>query len=169
MAAVSRKGPCSGEAAVQGTGHGGPGSWPPRGAPRSALPSGELCLGVWPLVSADGGCSCPVPPCPPTNVWRAGQHQRGWWPHRPWLTPHRPAAVYLGPAESRFSSLPRMTRVDVRNYLERIYNVPVAAVRTRVQHGACRAPAALPGGGLPSSQPLRGSASWHGRELRHSG
>uniref|UniRef100_A0A5F4WJK5 Large ribosomal subunit protein uL23m n=1 Tax=Callithrix jacchus TaxID=9483 RepID=A0A5F4WJK5_CALJA len=29
-----------------------------------------------------------------------------------------------------------MTRVDLRNYLERIYNVPVAAVRTRVQHGS---------------------------------
>ncbi|XP_027264674.1 39S ribosomal protein L23, mitochondrial isoform X6 [Cricetulus griseus] len=27
-----------------------------------------------------------------------------------------------------------MTRVDLRNYLEQIYNVPVAAVRTRVQH-----------------------------------
>lgn len=27
--------------------------------------------------------------------------------------------------------------MDLRNYLERIYNVPVAAVRTRVQHGAC--------------------------------
>nr|XP_055171012.1 39S ribosomal protein L23, mitochondrial isoform X3 [Nyctereutes procyonoides] len=31
-----------------------------------------------------------------------------------------------------------MTRVDLRNYLERIYNVPVAAVRTRVQHGSNR-------------------------------
>uniref|UniRef100_A0A673TJY6 Large ribosomal subunit protein uL23m n=2 Tax=Suricata suricatta TaxID=37032 RepID=A0A673TJY6_SURSU len=31
-----------------------------------------------------------------------------------------------------------MTRVDVRNYLERIYNVPVATVRTRVQHGSNR-------------------------------
>ncbi|XP_003798461.1 39S ribosomal protein L23, mitochondrial [Otolemur garnettii] len=31
-----------------------------------------------------------------------------------------------------------MTRVDLRNYLERIYNVPVAAVRTRVQHGSHR-------------------------------
>ncbi|XP_062949920.1 large ribosomal subunit protein uL23m [Cynocephalus volans] len=31
-----------------------------------------------------------------------------------------------------------MTRVDLRNYLERIYNVPVAAVRTRVQHGSSR-------------------------------
>lgn len=30
-----------------------------------------------------------------------------------------------------------MTRVDLRNYLERIYNVPVSAVRTRVQHGGC--------------------------------
>nr|7QH7_U Chain U, 39S ribosomal protein L23, mitochondrial [Homo sapiens] len=29
-----------------------------------------------------------------------------------------------------------MTRVDLRNYLEGIYNVPVAAVRTRVQHGS---------------------------------
>ncbi|XP_055127982.1 large ribosomal subunit protein uL23m isoform X5 [Hylobates moloch] len=29
-----------------------------------------------------------------------------------------------------------MTRVDLRNYLESIYNVPVAAVRTRVQHGS---------------------------------
>ncbi|EPY78790.1 39S ribosomal protein L23, mitochondrial [Camelus ferus] len=31
-----------------------------------------------------------------------------------------------------------MTRVDLRNYLERIYNVPVAAVRTRIQHGSNR-------------------------------
>ncbi|XP_022363105.1 39S ribosomal protein L23, mitochondrial isoform X1 [Enhydra lutris kenyoni] len=31
-----------------------------------------------------------------------------------------------------------MTRVDLRNYLERIYNVPVATVRTRVQHGSNR-------------------------------
>ncbi|XP_006860870.1 PREDICTED: 39S ribosomal protein L23, mitochondrial [Chrysochloris asiatica] len=29
-----------------------------------------------------------------------------------------------------------MTRVDLRNYLESIYQVPVAAVRTRVQHGS---------------------------------
>ncbi|XP_017663308.1 PREDICTED: 39S ribosomal protein L23, mitochondrial [Lepidothrix coronata] len=29
-----------------------------------------------------------------------------------------------------------MTKVDIRNYLERIYNVPVAAVRTRIQYGA---------------------------------
>uniref|UniRef100_A0A8C9LLZ4 Large ribosomal subunit protein uL23m n=1 Tax=Piliocolobus tephrosceles TaxID=591936 RepID=A0A8C9LLZ4_9PRIM len=29
-----------------------------------------------------------------------------------------------------------MTRVDLRNYLENIYNVPVAAVRTRVQYGS---------------------------------
>ncbi|XP_070313976.1 large ribosomal subunit protein uL23m isoform X2 [Odocoileus virginianus] len=31
-----------------------------------------------------------------------------------------------------------MTRVDLKNYLERIYSVPVAAVRTRVQHGCSR-------------------------------
>ncbi|XP_053781838.1 large ribosomal subunit protein uL23m isoform X2 [Desmodus rotundus] len=31
-----------------------------------------------------------------------------------------------------------MTRVDLRNYLECIYSVPVAAVRTRVQHGSNR-------------------------------
>uniref|UniRef100_A0A672TS42 Large ribosomal subunit protein uL23m n=1 Tax=Strigops habroptila TaxID=2489341 RepID=A0A672TS42_STRHB len=30
----------------------------------------------------------------------------------------------------------RMTRIDVKNYLEKIYNVPVAAVRTRIQYGA---------------------------------
>ncbi|XP_066176982.1 large ribosomal subunit protein uL23m [Sylvia atricapilla] len=29
-----------------------------------------------------------------------------------------------------------MTKVDIKNYLERIYNVPVAAVRTRIQYGA---------------------------------
>lgn len=29
--------------------------------------------------------------------------------------------------------------MDLRNYLERIYSVPVAAVRTRVQHGGCLA------------------------------
>uniref|UniRef100_A0A2K6GP32 Large ribosomal subunit protein uL23m n=2 Tax=Propithecus coquereli TaxID=379532 RepID=A0A2K6GP32_PROCO len=32
----------------------------------------------------------------------------------------------------------QMTRVDLKNYLESIYNVPVAAVRTRVQHGCNR-------------------------------
>ncbi|XP_052569107.1 39S ribosomal protein L23, mitochondrial isoform X2 [Peromyscus californicus insignis] len=32
----------------------------------------------------------------------------------------------------------KMTRVDLRNYLEQIYNIPVAAVRTRVQHGSNR-------------------------------
>ncbi|XP_049748868.1 39S ribosomal protein L23, mitochondrial isoform X2 [Elephas maximus indicus] len=31
-----------------------------------------------------------------------------------------------------------MTRMDLRNYLESIYQVPVAAVRTRVQHGSNR-------------------------------
>ncbi|NWU36323.1 RM23 protein, partial [Hylia prasina] len=34
------------------------------------------------------------------------------------------------------AQLPQMTKVDIRNYLERIYNVPVAAVRTRIQYGA---------------------------------
>ncbi|KAI1238015.1 hypothetical protein IHE44_0014116, partial [Lamprotornis superbus] len=29
-----------------------------------------------------------------------------------------------------------MTKLDIRNYLEKIYNVPVAAVRTRIQYGA---------------------------------
>ncbi|XP_028814506.1 large ribosomal subunit protein uL23m [Denticeps clupeoides] len=28
-----------------------------------------------------------------------------------------------------------MTKFDVRNYLQKIYNVPVAAVRTRIQYG----------------------------------
>jgi len=30
-----------------------------------------------------------------------------------------------------------MTKVDIKNYLEKIYNVPVAAVRTRIQYGKC--------------------------------
>ncbi|XP_066492363.1 large ribosomal subunit protein uL23m [Tiliqua scincoides] len=29
-----------------------------------------------------------------------------------------------------------MTRVELKDYLEKIYNVPVAAVRTRIQHGS---------------------------------
>ncbi|XP_030646626.1 large ribosomal subunit protein uL23m [Chanos chanos] len=29
-----------------------------------------------------------------------------------------------------------MTKIDVRNYLEKIYDVPVAAVRTRIQFGS---------------------------------
>ena len=51
-----------------------------------------------------------------------------------------PAGCFLlHPAQSPpLSLLPRMTRVDLRNYLERVYNVPVAAVRTRVQHGSNR-------------------------------
>lgn len=28
-----------------------------------------------------------------------------------------------------------MTKFDVKNYLEKIYNVPVGAVRTRIQFG----------------------------------
>ncbi|XP_068539527.1 large ribosomal subunit protein uL23m isoform X1 [Anas acuta] len=34
------------------------------------------------------------------------------------------------------SQYSRMTKVDIKNYLEKIYNVPVAAVRTRIQYGA---------------------------------
>lgn len=30
-----------------------------------------------------------------------------------------------------------MTKFDVKNYLEKIYNVPVGAVRTRIQFGEC--------------------------------
>lgn len=33
--------------------------------------------------------------------------------------------------------LDRMTKCDVKNYLEKIYNVPVATVRTRIQYGEC--------------------------------
>ncbi|XP_027264672.1 39S ribosomal protein L23, mitochondrial isoform X4 [Cricetulus griseus] len=42
-----------------------------------------------------------------------------------------PSLKILCNSESLWS---KMTRVDLRNYLEQIYNVPVAAVRTRVQH-----------------------------------
>lgn len=31
--------------------------------------------------------------------------------------------------------LDRMTKYDVKNYLEKIYEVPVGAVRTRIQFG----------------------------------
>lgn len=52
----------------------------------------------------------------------------------PWV---RYLSLYLGLAQTCFLSVSsRMTRVDLRNYLEQIYNVPVAAVRTRVQHGS---------------------------------
>lgn len=50
----------------------------------------------------------------------------------------------------------RMTRVDLRSYLQRIYNVPVAAVRTRVQHGGCPGLAAAP---LPAWAPRPPSCS----------
>lgn len=33
--------------------------------------------------------------------------------------------------------LDRMTKCDVKNYLEKIYEVPVGAVRTRIQFGGC--------------------------------
>lgn len=39
---------------------------------------------------------------------------------------------------STFSCLHhRMTKCDVKNYLEKIYNVPVGTVRTRIQFGEC--------------------------------
>ena len=33
--------------------------------------------------------------------------------------------------------LDRMTKYDVKNYLEKIYNVPVGEIRTRIQFGEC--------------------------------
>ena len=36
-----------------------------------------------------------------------------------------------------FVLLERMTKFDVKNYLEKIYEVPVGAVRTRIQFGEC--------------------------------
>ncbi|XP_059102689.1 large ribosomal subunit protein uL23m-like, partial [Peromyscus eremicus] len=50
--------------------------------------------------------------------------------------------VWPGTAQSeetvQFRIPMEMTRVDLRNYLEQIYNIPVAAVRTWVQHGSNR-------------------------------
>lgn len=103
------------------------GSQRPGAPPRLTLPWGELCSGAQPQVSMS-------PLQPPLPVWGTGGHlssQPGW----DMLT---------------FLLYPRMTRVDLRNYLERIYNVPVAAVRTRVQHGACW-PCCPAVGGLPTA------------------
>lgn len=36
-----------------------------------------------------------------------------------------------------WTRLNRMTKYDVKNYLEKIYNVPVGTVRTRIQFGEC--------------------------------
>ncbi|KAL0967834.1 hypothetical protein UPYG_G00257850 [Umbra pygmaea] len=36
---------------------------------------------------------------------------------------------------STYPTVDRMTKFDVRNYLEKIYNIPVGAVRTRIQYG----------------------------------
>lgn len=61
----------------------------------------------------------------------------------PWLSACGLGCFPVGPRIPH--SLPRrMTRVDLRGYLQRIYNVPVAAVRTRVQHGGCPGLAAAP-------------------------
>nr|XP_025948582.1 39S ribosomal protein L23, mitochondrial [Dromaius novaehollandiae] len=50
------------------------------------------------------------------------------------------AAVRPGvpqPADTaQFRVSMEMTKVDIKNYLEKIYNVPVVAVRTRIQYGA---------------------------------
>ncbi|KAG8513864.1 39S ribosomal protein L23, mitochondrial, partial [Galemys pyrenaicus] len=85
-------------------------SWcgPARPSPRTLCSSGS------PWSEPRGGCGCPAGRLPwgPTPACAHGSH------------------VPL--------SAPRMTRVDLRNYLERIYSVPVAAVRTRVQHGGCQ-------------------------------
>uniref|UniRef100_A0A8C5JEM3 Large ribosomal subunit protein uL23m n=1 Tax=Junco hyemalis TaxID=40217 RepID=A0A8C5JEM3_JUNHY len=54
----------------------------------------------------------------------------------------RPAGAALARLLARGSAMAAgarravMTKLDIRNYLERIYNVPVAAVRTRIQYGA---------------------------------
>lgn len=62
------------------------------------------------------------------------------WPRRPYptLTP-KAGLLFACPLPRPCPPSPRMTRVDLRNYLERIYSVPVATVRTRVQHGGCLA------------------------------
>lgn len=62
---------------------------------------------------------CPRPPCHPAALGR----RWGCFPSAWFTCPFPPS--------------PRMTRVDLKNYLEHIYSVPVASVRTRVQHGGC--------------------------------
>lgn len=61
----------------------------------------------------------------------------------PWTAPtlssgflQCPRLSYVAHLRPVLCVLCRMTRTDLRNYLERIYHVPVAAVRTRIQHGA---------------------------------
>ncbi|KAI3371513.1 hypothetical protein L3Q82_024096 [Scortum barcoo] len=51
----------------------------------------------------------------------------------------------------------RMTKCDVKNYLEKIYDVPVGAVRTRIQFVEGGAAAVPPGGDAASQDTLYGS------------
>ena len=49
----------------------------------------------------------------------------------------------LPPNHVRFQVSPEMTRLDVKNYLEKIYNVPVYHVFTRIVSGEVKKPGFL--------------------------
>lgn len=62
-------------------------------------------------------------------------------PHSKHVLSLKPPAVQIQMPDgsfNRFSPSPpldRMTKYDVKNYLEKIYDVPVGAIRTRIQFG----------------------------------
>lgn len=134
--------------------------WTDRHFPRSSPPGGlasrpHRVLGTsGPSVTHTlGGTQLPGPGGPPDATQEAVP------------SPGRPHCSQPQPGQASLSmSLPRMTRLDLRNYLERIYNVPVGAVRTRVQHGGY-----LGHGAPPGCRPTASlqAASWHRRNPWH--
>ena len=46
----------------------------------------------------------------------------------------------LPPNQVVFQVSPAMTSIDIKNYLEKIYKIPVYGVKTRIQMGEVKAP-----------------------------
>mmetsp|Transcript_13961 Transcript_13961/g.29442 ORF Transcript_13961/g.29442 Transcript_13961/m.29442 type:complete len:120 (-) Transcript_13961:158-517(-) len=56
---------------------------------------------------------------------------RMWMPNMPMILLHASHATASTPAQAIFRILPRMTKHEVKEYLTKIYNLPVVQVRTQ--------------------------------------
>lgn len=105
--------------------------------PRCLQGDGPWPAGAWASLPCAGGVCEWTPPPHRYPLYQLGNPQLRVFRTNFFVQLVRPGTAQ--PEDTVQFRIPmEMTRVDLRNYLERIYSVPVAAVRTRVQHGSGR-------------------------------
>ena len=66
-----------------------------------------------------------------TTLPRVNQGYRMWMPSMPMILLHAEHATTTTPAKAVFRILPKMTKHEVKEYLTKIYKLPVVQVRTQ--------------------------------------